>query len=66
MARAALGWGIRTLADKAGVTANTVSRFENGAKANASTMKLIRQTFEAAGVRFTDDGGIVPPENSER
>jgi transcriptional regulator with XRE-family HTH domain len=62
MARAALGWGIRTLADKAGVTANTVSRFENGAKANASTIKLIRQTFEAAGVRFTDDGGIVPPK----
>ncbi len=23
---------------------------------------VLRQTFEAAGVRFTEDGGIVPPK----
>ena len=30
MARAAVGWGVRELAEKAGVTANTVTRIENG------------------------------------
>ena len=30
MARAAVGWGVRELAKKAGVTANTVTRIENG------------------------------------
>ena len=30
MARAAAGWGVRELAKKAGVTANTVTRIENG------------------------------------
>jgi hypothetical protein len=30
--------------------------------ANASTLTLIKQTFEAAGVRFKEYGGIVPPK----
>ena len=38
MARAAVGWGVRELAEKAGVTANTVTRIENGADAKQSTM----------------------------
>ena len=32
MARAAIGWGVRELAEKAGVTANTVTRIESGAE----------------------------------
>ena len=38
MARAAAGWGVRELAERAGVTANTVTRIENGADAKQSTM----------------------------
>ena len=41
MARAALGWGVRDLAKKAGVAANTVSRFENGAGMMVDTLKQI-------------------------
>ncbi len=62
MARAALNWSTRDLAERSRVGTNTVARFENGKTANASTLTLIRQAFEAAGVRFTEDGGIVPPK----
>ena len=65
MARAALGWGVRDLAKHASIGVNTVARFESGKPANASTLLLIKQAFEAAGVRFTDDGGIVPPKKGE-
>jgi transcriptional regulator with XRE-family HTH domain len=34
MARAALRWGVRELAERAGVTANTVTRIENGRTRN--------------------------------
>jgi hypothetical protein len=27
---------------------------------------MLKQAFEAAGVRFTDDGGIVPPKKAGR
>jgi transcriptional regulator with XRE-family HTH domain len=63
MARAALGWGVRELADAAGISANTVVRFENGrTMPNPATLKVIQNAFEVAGVRFQDDGGIVPPK----
>ena len=54
MARAAVGWGVRELAKKAGVTANTVTRIENGADAKQSTMDKLRSALEAAGVEFTN------------
>ena len=38
MARAALGWGVRELAEKAGVAVNTVSRFENDFGAMVETL----------------------------
>jgi transcriptional regulator with XRE-family HTH domain len=53
MARAAVRWGVRELAEKAGVTANTVSRIELGADAKQSTIDAIRRVLEAAGVEFT-------------
>ncbi len=63
MARAALGWSVKDLGRHARVSANTVVRFENEKhEANASTVLVIKQAFEAAGVRFTEDGGVVPPE----
>jgi transcriptional regulator with XRE-family HTH domain len=54
MARAAVGWGVRELAKKAGVTANTVTRIENGADAKQSTINRLRSALEAAGVEFTN------------
>jgi len=54
MARAAVGWGVRELAEKAGVNANTVTRIENGADAKQSTMDRLRSALEAAGVEFTN------------
>jgi transcriptional regulator with XRE-family HTH domain len=62
MARAALGWNVKELARRASISANTVVRFENEKhEANASTVLVIRQAFEAAGIVFTDDGGVLPP-----
>jgi transcriptional regulator with XRE-family HTH domain len=60
MARAALGWGVRELADKAGVTANTVTRIENGADSKQSTMDALRRALEAGGVQFIEQNGGGP------
>jgi len=60
MARAAIGWGVRDLAKKAGVAANTVTRIENGADAKQSTMDRLQQALESAGVEFIDENGSGP------
>jgi transcriptional regulator with XRE-family HTH domain len=57
MARAAVGWGVRELAKKAGVTANTVTRIENGADAKQSTIDRLQQALEAAGIEFIQENG---------
>jgi transcriptional regulator with XRE-family HTH domain len=57
MARAAVGWGVRELAEKAGVTANTVTRIENGADAKQSTMNRLQHALETAGIEFIDENG---------
>ena len=56
MARAALGWGVRELAEKAGTTANTISRFENGADAMGGTLAKIEAALTLAGVVFIPAG----------
>jgi transcriptional regulator with XRE-family HTH domain len=60
MARAAVGWGVRELAEKAGVTANTVTRIENGADAKQSTMDRLQEALEIAGIEFIDENGGGP------
>ena len=60
MARAAVGWGVRELAKKAGVTANTVTRIENGADARQSTIDRLQHALEAAGIEFIDENGGGP------
>ncbi len=60
MARAAIGWGVRELAKKAGVTANTVSRIELGADAKQSTIEAIQHVLEAAGIEFIPENGGGP------
>jgi transcriptional regulator with XRE-family HTH domain len=54
MARAAVGWGVRDLARRAGVNANTVTRIENGADAKQSTMDKLQRALESAGMEFTN------------
>jgi transcriptional regulator with XRE-family HTH domain len=62
MARAALRWTVKELARRAYVDSNTVVRFENGKhKSNETTMRTIKQAFEAAGLIFIDaddTGGV--------
>ncbi len=60
MARAAIGWGVRELAEKAGVTANTVSRIELGADAKQSTIDAIQHALEEAGIEFIPENGGGP------
>ncbi len=54
MARAALGWSVRDLASRAGLAANTVSRFENGSDAYGETLTKIQRAFEQAGIILID------------
>jgi transcriptional regulator with XRE-family HTH domain len=60
IARAALRWGVRELAEKAGVTANTVTRIELGADAKQSTIDALQRTLEAAGIEFIPQNGGGP------
>lgn len=53
-ARAILGWGVRDLAPRVGVSANTLSRFENGCDARGETLRRIRAALEAEGIEFPD------------
>jgi transcriptional regulator with XRE-family HTH domain len=52
MARAALNWGVRDLGKRAGVAANTVSRFENGMGTTVATLGQIQKALEEGGVVF--------------
>jgi transcriptional regulator with XRE-family HTH domain len=60
MARVALGLGVRELAAKAGVTANTITRIEKGADARQSTIDRLRAVLQTAGVEFIDENGGGP------
>ena len=55
---------IQELAERANVTVNTVARFESGKPANRSTLTLIKNAFEAAGVEFIENSVIVPQMKS--
>lgn len=58
MARAGLRISVRELADLAGVTANTVSRYENGKDAMASTVQSMKRALELAGAVFLTENGV--------
>lgn len=57
MARVAVGWGVRELAKKSGVSTNTIARLERGEELKASTIEAIRSALEAAGVEFIPENG---------
>jgi transcriptional regulator with XRE-family HTH domain len=60
MARTALNLGVRELAELAGVSSNTVSRFEAGDELKPRTVAAIRAALESAGVIFVDENGEGP------
>jgi len=57
MARVALGWGTRDLARQAGVSPDTVARFERGEHLRATTVATIQAAFEEAGIDFIPENG---------
>lgn len=61
MARAALGWSIRELAQIADLSANTISTLENGKEVSRGTLLVLRDVFEKHKVRFATDGSVSPP-----
>ncbi len=60
MARAALKWSVRELADKSGITANTISRIENGSDTRTSTVDSLKRALETGGVIFIPENGQGP------
>lgn len=60
MARTALGWGVRDLAEAANVAPATVSRFEGGQGVQSRTIEALRTTLEDAGIVFIPKNGGGP------
>ncbi len=60
MARVALGWGVRELAEAAQVATQTITRLEKGDRLKAKTVAAIRAAFEAAGIEFIPQNGGGP------
>jgi transcriptional regulator with XRE-family HTH domain len=57
MARAALNWTVKDLAEKAQVGISTVVRFEAArGKPIVATTAAMERTLAAAGIRFIDQG----------
>lgn len=62
MARAALNWTVRDLAEKAGVHKNTVLRIEAGVATHGPTLAAVMRTLEEAGLRFFEaEEGVTGP-----
>jgi transcriptional regulator with XRE-family HTH domain len=55
MARAALGLGMRELAQRAKVSPNTISRFERGEELRARNVDAIQASLERSGVMFISE-----------
>ncbi len=54
MARAALGWSLRELAEKAQVHKNTALRMETGQPTPTASFRIIQRVLEDAGIEFLD------------
>ena len=60
-ARGLLGWTVEELAARAGLSADTIVRWENGRNVpRETTRETIKNTYESAGVVFTngDNPGV--------
>jgi DNA-binding XRE family transcriptional regulator len=61
MARAALDWTVRDLAEATGLHRNTINNIEVGRYAgDPKTLELIERTLRSAGVEFIDENGGGP------
>ena len=61
MARAALDWTVRDLAEAAGIHRNTVSNIEVGRYGgDAATLSKIETVLKRAGIEFIDENGGGP------
>jgi transcriptional regulator with XRE-family HTH domain len=61
MARAALDWTVRDLAEATGLHRNTISNIEVGRYAgDQTTLELLEKTLKAAGVEFIAENGGGP------
>jgi transcriptional regulator with XRE-family HTH domain len=61
MARAALGWTLKDLADRAKVNLNTISRYEAGYEILTGTMQKIEEALRSEGVVFIDENEDFQP-----
>ena len=60
-ARAMLDWTQEDLAEKTGLTVNTISSFENGDHTpHDSNRRKIREALEAGGIEFIERGNGGP------
>jgi transcriptional regulator with XRE-family HTH domain len=60
MARVALGWGVRELAEKAGKSPTTIAKLERGEELKPETVAEIQRALEEAGVEFIAENGGGP------
>ena len=61
MARAALNWTVRDLAEATGLHRNTITNIEVGRYAgDEKSLKLIQTVLSRAGVEFIDEDGGGP------
>jgi DNA-binding XRE family transcriptional regulator len=56
-ARATLGWSRRSLGSAANLSCETIRLFENGRLLHPNHLSALRQSLEAAGLEFIEDGG---------
>ncbi|MEW9617085.1 helix-turn-helix transcriptional regulator [Shinella sp. S4-D37] len=56
-ARALLNWTQAELAERVSISTVSIRAFEKGGEMRDSNLKLIRMTFEAAGVTFIPENG---------
>lgn len=58
MARAALDWTVRDLAEATGLHRNTINNIEVGRyDADPATLQKIEKVLHAAGIEFIDENG---------
>lgn len=55
-ARALLNWTQGDLSDKTSISAVSIRAFEKGGEMRNNNLKLLRLTFEAAGIQFLEEG----------
>lgn len=66
LARVALGWSLDEAAAAIGISRRAILRFEQGESSPRDrTLETLRRVYEAASVRFIDEGpdagAVVPP-----